>query len=166
MADRPRSSLSESQLTKQPNSRHCFVCGMSNPYGLALSFYEDREGQVVAELEVPDHYEGFPGVVHGGILASLLDEAASRAAMVEDHNRFFVTAKMTIRYRRPVPVGEPLRLVGGLIKGRGRITTATAKVVLQDGSVGAEAEATMVDHPEGNLDSGQLDALGWKVYPD
>ena len=166
MPDQSQSLKPASPLKKQPNSRHCFVCGLANRYGLALNFYEDGEGRVVTETEIPEHYQGFPGVVHGGILAAMLDEVAGRAAMVNDPNRFFMTAKMTVRYREPVPISEPLKLVGEMLKDRGRIYTASAQIILPNGSIGAEAEATMVEFPELSLENSRLEALGWKVYPD
>ena len=98
--------------TKQPNSKHCFVCGLDNPHGLQLTFYEHAGGEVVAEISVPARFQGYPGVVHGGIVAAILDEVAMRSAMVDDHLRFMVTAKMTLRYRKAIPVEQPLRLVG------------------------------------------------------
>ncbi len=166
MPNQSQAMKQASPLKKQPNSRNCFVCGLANRYGLAMSFYEDGDRRVVAEIEVPERYQGFPGVVHGGIQAAMLDEVAGRAAMVNDPNRFFMTAKMTVRYRRPVPVEEPLKLIGEIVKDRGRVYTANARILLPDGSVGAEAEATMVEFPEHPLEPSRLDALGWKIYPD
>ena len=73
---------------KQPNSRYCFVCGRENPYGLKMSFYEVEPGHALAEYTVPEHYQGYPGIVHGGIVATMLDETLGRAAMVGDQNHF------------------------------------------------------------------------------
>lgn len=153
-------------LTKQPNSKDCFVCGMENAHGLRLSFYQDDDGQVIAETVVPERFQGYPGVVHGGIVASILDEVAMRAAMVEDHNRFMVTARMTLRYRRQIPVEQPLTIVGRLERGAGSRKTARGELRLPDGSVGAEVEALMVRYPETLADEQKLERLGWKVYPD
>ena len=98
---------------KQPNSRHCFVCGVENPIGLHLKFYETAPGEVTADLNLPNIYQGYPGIVHGGIIAAMLDEAAGRAHMGPvEAPRFMFTAKLDVRYRKNVPVGQPLRLVG------------------------------------------------------
>lgn len=156
----------EPALRKQPNSRDCFVCGVENRYGLALSFYEPGPGQVVCEVRLPEQFQGFPGLAHGGVMAAMLDEAAMRAAMTEDHQRFMLTARMTIRYRKPVPVGAPLKLVGRLLKQSGRISTAQAELLLPDGSVGAEAEAALVDYPVRLTDAERMESLGWRVYPE
>jgi acyl-CoA thioesterase FadM len=89
-----------------------------------------------------------------------------RAAMAGDHQRFMLTARMTIHYRKPVPVGEPLELAGQLLKQSGRLSTAQAQLLLPDGSVAAEAEAVLVDYPDRLAEADRLQALGWKVYPD
>lgn len=153
-------------LLKQPNSRNCFVCGMENKNGLQLKFYQDEQGQVIAQTVVPERFQGYPGVVHGGVLASMLDEIAMRAAMVDDHNRFMVTARMTLRYRKQVPVGQPLTMVGRLERAGGAGSMARGEVRLPDGSVGAEVEALMVEYREPIAEAGNLERLGWKVYPD
>lgn len=155
-----------SHLTKQPNSKFCFVCGLENSHGLQLSFYQDQEGQVLCETVVPERFQGYPGVVHGGIVASILDEVAMRAAMVKDHNRFMVTARMTLRYRKQVPVEQPLTMVGRMQRSGGMGMRAYGEIRLPDGSVGAEVEALMVSYRGAINDAKTLEHLGWRVYPD
>ncbi len=154
------------KLTKQPNSKACFVCGVDNHHGLQIAFYHDESGTIFAETTVPDQFQGYPGTVHGGIVAALLDEVAMRAVMVEDLNDFKVTARMTLRYRKKVPTGEPLQMIGWIEREGGRAAKAAAEIRLPDGSVGAEAEALLVDYPDPFAEEGELDRLGWKVYPD
>ena len=151
---------------KQPNSAQCFVCGLQNPVGLRLAFYETGPDEVTATFTPPDHYQGFPGVLHGGIVAAALDEAGGRAAMVGDHSRFRMTAKMEVRYRRPTPVGQPLAVVARLLRDRGRLAVAHAEIRLPDGEVSAEADLTLADLPESYRMNGDLAALDWRVYPD
>ncbi len=95
-------------MRPQPTSRMCFVCGRENPCGLKLKFYEDPEnGTVQAEFVVLEMYQGYPGVVHGGVIAAILDEVAGRAVMLrKDHEAFMVTLRLTVRYRKPTPVGS------------------------------------------------------------
>ncbi|MCZ6529024.1 MAG: PaaI family thioesterase [Chloroflexi bacterium] len=151
---------------KQPNSKHCFVCGVENHQGLQLAFYHDESGTVYAEATVPDQFQGYPGTVHGGIVAALLDEVATRAAMVEDPNDFKVTASMTLRYRKKVPTGERLKMIGWIEREGGSALKAAAEIRLSDGSLGAEVKVLLVDYPEPFVEGGELDRLGWKVYPD
>jgi uncharacterized protein (TIGR00369 family) len=149
---------------QQPNSAWCFVCGLENPLGLKLVFYETGPDEVSATYSPPQHFQGFPSVLHGGIVASMLDEAGGRVVMIGDHYHFMMTAKLEIRYRQPTPLGQPLKVVGRLLKMRGRLATAHAEIRLSDGSVTAEAEITLADLPDDYRVGGDLEALGWRVY--
>ncbi len=152
--------------TKQPNSRHCFACGLENQIGLKLKFYETAPGEVTVNHVVPDEYQGYPGVVHGGVVAAMLDEVAGRTQMGGDPPRFMFTARLDIRYRHNVPTGQPLRMVGRAGKVKRRTATASAELFGPDGSLLAEAEALLVNVPEDVIDEVDLEQLGWKVYPD
>lgn len=151
---------------KQPNSRNCFVCGVENPHGLHLQFYDDGESTVYAEITVPERFQGYPGTVHGGIIASMLDEVVGRTLIAGDPNHFFVSAKLTVRYRKPVPIGQPLKLLGEILRTRGRTGVAKAVLRLPDGSIGAEVEAILIDAPFQITEAADFESLGWKVYPD
>jgi acyl-coenzyme A thioesterase PaaI-like protein len=154
---------------KQPNSRHCFVCGMENPVGLHLHIYEVEPGVVEAEYTAPEHFQGYPGVLHGGIVATLLDEISGRAHMGSDpaQPRFMFTGKMEVKYRRNVPVGKPLRIVGRAGRTRGRAAEAWSGIyAAATGELLAEGSATLINVPTGQFDTSQLDRLGWRVYPD
>ena len=151
---------------KQPNSAECFVCGVDNPFGLKLSFYDNGPGKVRCDYVVPEQFNGYPGVVHGGVVAAMLDETLARAFFSGDPERFMYTAKLITRYRKPVPTGKPIHLEGEVIKDRGRIGEARAKLYGPEGDLLAEAEGMMVNIPADVLPDGNMDALGWKVYPD
>ncbi len=149
----------------QPNSRHCFVCGLENPFGLHLRFYTTAPGEVRVDYTVPAHYQGYPGVVHGGVVAAMLDEATGRVFMGDpDAPRFMYTARLSIRYRKNVPVETPLKVVGRAGKNKGRTATASGAIYGPDGELLAEAEALLVDVPAGVVDTVDLEAIGWKVY--
>ena len=151
---------------KLPNSKNCFACGMENPIGLKLIMYGDPEtGQVICDYSVPKIYQSYPGIVHGGIVAALLDEVISRVTMVADHNRFMYTGKLTIRLRKHVPVEQPLHMVGSFIKDRGRSAEAEAKIFDPDGQLLAEGEALLVALDPEDLGA-DLKELGWKVYAE
>jgi acyl-coenzyme A thioesterase PaaI-like protein len=154
-------------LNLQPNSRHCFVCGLENPFGLHLRFYTTGPGEVSIEYTVPEHYQGYPGVVHGGIVAAMLDEATGRAFMGDPSApRFMYTARLNIRYRKNVPVGKRLKVVGRAGRNKSHTATAFGEIYGPDGELLAEAEALLVDVPAGVVDSVNLEELGWKVYED
>jgi acyl-coenzyme A thioesterase PaaI-like protein len=149
----------------QPNSSHCFVCGLDSPVGLKARFWDNGEDEVRAQYVIKEKYQGYPGIAHGGIVASLLDETAGRIVMIQNPDRFFMTAKFEIRYRQPVPTETVLLLVGTLLKDRGRLVQAHGEIRLPDGVVAAEADATLVEIPEDYVLDGDLEALGWRVYP-
>lgn len=150
----------------QPNSRHCFVCGLDNPFGLHLRFYTTAPGEVAVETTVPERFQGYPGVVHGGIIAAMLDEVTGRALMGDPHSpRFMYTARLDVHYRKNVPVGKPIRLVGKVGRVKNRSATASGFIYNQAGELLAEAEAVLVDIPQEVMDQTNLAELGWKVYP-
>jgi acyl-coenzyme A thioesterase PaaI-like protein len=151
---------------KQANSRHCFVCGVANPFGLHLTFYQVEPGQVEAEITLSEQFQGYPGVVHGGIVAAMLDEVTGRSHMGSQPPRFMYTARLEVRYRKTVPIGQPVRLVGIAGQSRGRTAAATGAIYNQEGVLLAEADAFLVDIPDDIIDNTNLEELGWKVYPD
>jgi acyl-coenzyme A thioesterase PaaI-like protein len=149
----------------QPNSNHCFVCGLSNPFGLHLRFFDTEPGVVTSEVVLPEQYQGYPGVVHGGIIAAMLDEAAGRSHMVGTQPRFMYTARLEVRYRRNVPIDQPLLLVGRAGESKRRTATATSAIYDAEKNLLAEADAVLVDIPQQVLDGIDPTALGWRVYP-
>lgn len=151
---------------RQPNSRYCFVCGLSNAFGLQLRFDLTAPDEVTCLYTVPERYQGFPGVVHGGIVAAMLDEVCGRAHMGIDPPRFMYTARLEVRYRKNVPVEQPLRIVGKALKSKSRTATSSGVIYGPQGEVLAEADALLVDVPQEFLQGADLEALGWKVYPD
>ncbi len=155
-------------LQLQPNSRHCFVCGLENPLGLKMRFFQAGPQRVVAYYTIPTDYQGYPGRAHGGVVAAMLDEVVGRCVMGTDpqHTRLFYTARLTLHYRRPVPVGQPLRLEGWAEKDRGRVLQARGAVFLEQGEAPlVEAEALLVAVPATEIQNMDMEALGWAIYP-
>jgi uncharacterized protein (TIGR00369 family) len=151
---------------KQPNSRMCFLCGRQNPVGLKLDFYEDLEtGQVQVEFTVPDEYQGYPGVVHGGIVAAVLDEVSGRAVMVRGSDEdLMATLKLTVRYRRPTPTETLLVAVGWVERTSGMGARVAGEIRLADGTVTAECEATIGNVPQEFRAGWEEEKQYWKVY--
>ena len=155
--------------TPQPNSQHCFVCGLANPLGLKLRFYQTAPGEIVSTMVLSDEYQSYPGVVHGGIIAAMLDEAGSRSQMINDpdrQGRFMFTANMHIRYRKNVPTGQELKLVGKAGTSKCRTAQARGEIYGPEGDLLAEAELVLVDIPDTYTQSAELELTGWKVYPE
>jgi uncharacterized protein (TIGR00369 family) len=150
----------------QANSKSCFVCGMSNPFGLKLRFYNTGNEEIEAKVVVPEQFQGYPGVVHGGIVAAILDEAAGRSLMGGNPPRFMYTARINVRYRKNVPTGQPLILVGKSTKNKARTATAVSAIYDSQGEILAEADALLVDVPKEMIRDVDLEKLGWKVYEE
>jgi uncharacterized protein (TIGR00369 family) len=150
-------------LKKQPNSDHCFICGRKNPHGLYMTFYDNGENEVYSEYSVSENYQSYPGIVHGGIIASMLDEAVGRVAMIDDHHHFMMTVRLEVKYRRPVPTETPIKIVGRIVKLDGRRGKAVGEIILPDGTVAAESSMTLADVPTKMLEGVDLDALGWRI---
>ncbi len=153
-------------MNKQANSRHCFVCGVENPFGLHLNFYEEEPGRVSAEIIVPEHFQGYPGVVHGGIIAAMLDEVSGRTMLRGDPPRWMVTAKLDIRYRKPVPTETKIYLEGRAKEDNGKVAVVTGTIFSADRTILAEAEAVMVNLPGKLAEQVAFGPEDWKVYPD
>lgn len=133
--------MSERARVNTVTDHGCFGCGERNPIGLKLAFFRDGDAVEAAFTPRPEH-EGYAGLVHGGIISALLDEAMSWAVIAS--GRLAVTAQMSLRFRRPVEVGTPVRVRGRVIEERGRIVEARGELVDSDGAVLAEASGTFV----------------------
>ena len=154
---------------KQANSRNCFICGVENPVGLHLHFYETEPGVIETEYTAPVHFEGFPGVLHGGIVAAIIDEVSGRAYMgnAPANPRFMFTGKLEIKYRKNVPIGKLLKIVGKVIENKGRIAKAWGGIYdVETGELLAEGTGMHINVPSDKFDMSKLEELGWKVYPD
>ncbi|MGC9520651.1 MAG: PaaI family thioesterase [Anaerolineae bacterium] len=133
--------------------------------GLHVQFYEDPEAQqVVVPLVIPDRYQGYPGIAHGGILATLLDETAGRALMmISEDDPFWVTAKLELRYRKPTPTETPLQVVGWVVNRRRRTAEVAGEIRLEDGTVTAEATALVVCPSAETLQQWEQEQQYWRV---
>jgi acyl-coenzyme A thioesterase PaaI-like protein len=161
------SSMTDSR--KQPNSRMCFICGLENPVGLHLHIYETQTGVVETTYMAPEHFQGYPGVLHGGIVGAIIDEISGRALMGSDpmNPRFMFTAKLEVRYRRNVPIGKQLRIIGKAVKSKARSAEAWAGIYdAETDELLAEGTTVLMNVPPGQFNSSKLDELGWKVYPE
>jgi uncharacterized protein (TIGR00369 family) len=115
----------------------CFACGAANPAGLHLEFEEGYE----TYFETRPEHTGYAGIVHGGLIATVLDEVAARYTWVRGEPA--VTAKMELRFRQPVRVGERLRVKCQLTGSKGRLTFAQTTAFNEQGELVAEAKVTL-----------------------
>jgi acyl-coenzyme A thioesterase PaaI-like protein len=127
-------------------ARQCFACGDDNPIGLHLDDIRRVGDQVRATLHPRPEYQSYPGVLHGGLSATALDEVMGYASILLA-GIWAATATMEVRYRTQVPYDAPLPLVAGLTDTRGRRVRAWARLHLPDDRVGVEATGLLVALP-------------------
>jgi uncharacterized protein (TIGR00369 family) len=132
-------------LTPLAHTAHnrCFGCGPANPTGLHLDFMLAEDKTVVCLVSIPDTFEGPRGYLHGGIIATLLDETMSKA--IRSHNLVAMTRHMEVDYRRPVPSAAPIRLEGRVYHHEGRKHWAEASILDQAGAVLAHSKGLFVE---------------------
>src|ERR1035441_5971489 len=123
----------------------CVVCGQDNPYGLRIQYVLGRDGAVTAEWRPTANWEGFEGIVHGGIISTVLDEAMSKAVAAMSYEA--LTGELKVRVRQHVAAGEKLRNPGwGVGKDKG-LFKAEATLTAADGSDRAHAWARFLALP-------------------
>lgn len=118
------------------DNHRCFACGMQNPDGLRIEWKVEGH-TMTGEFTPPPKYQGWEGIVHGGILATLLDEAMTRLSWIVFGGA--VTAEMTIRYVAPGIIGQKLIIKGEIVKDARRLVEARASIHNLDGTLIAHA---------------------------
>lgn len=132
-------------MIKQPGSKMCFVCGVDNSIGLHLDFWMEGD-QVWTDFTAQEQHQGWPGILHGGLIATLLDETMGRAAFLK--NLWMVSIKIDITYRKPVPIGQPLRVAAQIDDLRGSRMQTSGRILLPDGALAVEARGLYIRIPE------------------
>jgi uncharacterized protein (TIGR00369 family) len=120
----------------------CFACGRANPIGLKLQFRFEGE-DYVTEFEVKPEHQGWTGIVHGGLLATVLDEVMARLLWEKRLNA--ITGRLTVRYHRPLSIGDRVQVRGRVTKQRPPVVETTAEAVKDDGTVAANAVAVSME---------------------
>jgi uncharacterized protein (TIGR00369 family) len=126
-------------------SNRCFGCGPANTSGMHLEFFLAPDGSVVSLPVIPNAFDGHPGYLHGGVIATLLDEAMSKA--VRAQGRPSVTRKMEVDYLRPVPSGVHLRIEGRVIRNEHRKHWVEARILDVKGTVLAHGKGLFIEVP-------------------
>ncbi len=151
------------ELNDTTDYQLCFACGQRNPYGLQMTFRLEGE-TIVSDFTPKAEHQGFPGVIHGGIVAAVLDEALNRTSMITDSPGWSMTGKLEVRYRRYVPYGPLLRVRAALTQERGRLLKAVGTLTFADdeAKVLAEAEGTFMKLSQQMLDEVMQDYPGMR----
>lgn len=154
-------------VKKQPTSRMCFVCGESNPAGVHVRFYQQEDGSVLARFTGCNHHQGYPGRMHGGIITAVMDETMGRAIMTRyGDNIWGVTAELSVRFRKPVPLNVELTAVGRITEEKTRLFEGVGELYLPDGSVAVEASGKFVKMELSRIATFDPELEQWYVRPD
>lgn len=126
---------------QQHISKNCLVCGIENDFGLKTKFYETENKELIGIFTPHDKLQSYPGVLHGGISATILDETIGRAIMMYGgQSTFGVTIELNVKYKKPVPLGVELKVIGRITQDKGRIFEGTGELLLPSGEVAVSAE--------------------------
>ena len=149
---------------KQPNSKMCFVCGLKNLSGLRASFFELENGELLATFNAEDEHQSYPGVMHGGIAAAMLDETVGRAILIKHKEPVWgVTIEFSVRFKKAIPLEKTLRVIGRITRDSGRLFEGTGEILLPDGSVAAEGKGKYFKKPIEDIADFDFEAQEWRV---
>lgn len=128
-------------IEKQPNARMCFVCGIQNGHGLQSRFYVLENNELMALFSPQKQHQGYPGRLHGGLAATILDEAIGRAIMIHHSGDVWgVTVDFSVRYRKPIPLDQEVKVISRITSEKRRTFEGTGEIILADGSVAIEGK--------------------------
>ena len=148
----------------QPISRECLVCGTENALGIKARFFETVSKELIALFTLRDQHQSYPGIAHGGISATVLDEVIGRAIMIDhDHQTFGMTLDLQVRYRKPVPLGVELKVVGRIDADRGRLFEGSGELYLPDGSIAVEAHGKYMKRRIDQITAADFSETSWVV---
>ena len=132
---------------KQNNSRMCVICGDKNKFGMNGRFYDLENGDAVGIMNTKDCQQSYPGRVHGGMIAAVIDELIARAMWVSDPDAWGVTVDISVKYRKPVPTDSEIKAVGRVTKITHRSFEGEAEIYLEDGSLAATGHGKYLKIP-------------------
>jgi len=186
-----RPSTKRKTLAAQNISRMCLVCGADNPFGLRARFYEleapgtPADGraapagggaasaagrELLGVFTLREEHQSYPGRLHGGISSAILDETIGRAITIAHPGVWGVTAELTLRYRKPLPLTGEVRAVGRITRDTRRLFEGSGEILLEDGSVAVEASGKYLKMALGEITDDDFDQREWfadsRTLPD
>lgn len=153
-------------LRKMNNSDMCVVCGLKNGLSLGTKFYAVEGDLVVGLVTGQDVHQSYPNRMHGGLITALLDEVIGRAVNIPEPDAFGVTSEISVKFKKPVPLGEEIKVVGKLIRNTRLIFTAEGFIEDQAGNILATGSATYVKMSAERIAGKPMTAEQWFLVPD
>jgi uncharacterized protein (TIGR00369 family) len=148
-------------LNAQNVSRNCLVCGVDNALGLQARFYELDGGELLGAFSPREEHQSYPGRLHGGIASTILDETIGRAILLQEPGAWGVTAELSVRFRKPVPLEGEVRCVARITRDTRRLFEGTGELLLADGTVAVEARGRYLKMSLEEIAADGMDETEW-----
>lgn len=153
-------------VRKQYNSKLCFICGLKNNSGLKASFYETADGELIATFTPTEEHQSYPGRLHGGIASAILDETMGRAILVGREEEIWgITIDLNLSYKKPIPLGVELKVVGRITEENSRFFHGTGEIVLPGGEVAVVGKGKYLKAPLAKIADFDREENEWAVVP-
>ena len=137
------------------------VCGVENKFTLNSRFYELENKELAVVFRTEDWHQSYPGRLHGGIAAAVLDELIGRAMCVEEPGMWGVTVELNVKYRKPIPTGATLKAMARITENNRRIFEGTGELLLPDGDIAASAWGKYVKLPIEKISDKEFSEKEW-----
>jgi acyl-coenzyme A thioesterase PaaI-like protein len=124
------------------NDKHCFCCGKENDRGLKLEFTYHEKNSATTSLIIPEYFTGWENLTHGGLISMLLDETMAHACI--GSKLIGVTAELTVRFKKPLPVNTEIFVKGIMTEVKGRIALTAGEIKDVSGTVYATGKARFI----------------------
>lgn len=153
-------------IKKQNNSKRCIICGVENKLGLNASFYELENNELIAVCDTKDWHQSYPGRVHGGMAAAILDETIGRAVSISDDTVWGVTVSLDIKYKKPVPTDCTIKVVGRITKENRKLFEGSGEIILPNGDIAVTATGKYMKMPVEKITQDEFAEDEWIYIKD
>lgn len=137
------------------------VCGIENEFTLNSRFYELENGELAVTFRSEDWHQSYPGRVHGGIAAAVLDELIGRALCIEERGMWGVTVELSLKYKKPIPTEADLKAIARITKNSRKLFEGTGELILPDGTVAATAWGKYIKMPIEKISGREFSEKEW-----
>jgi len=137
------------------------VCGVENKFTLNSRFYELENGELAVAFRTEDWHQSYPGRIHGGIAAAVLDELIGRAMCIGEPDMWGVTVELNVKYKKPIPTEADLKAVARITKISRKLFEGTGEIMLPDGTVAASAWGKYMKMPIEKISSREFTENEW-----
>ncbi|NNK13652.1 MAG: PaaI family thioesterase [Desulfofustis sp.] len=152
---------------KQPNSKYCFVCGLENEFGLKSKFYEMENGELIARFFPAEVHQSYPGRLHGGVSAAILDEAIGRLTINHKGSGLWgVTLEFSMKFRKPVPLDKEVLVRAKITSENKRTFEGIAEIILADGTVAVEGKGRYLKMSLTTITEDDFEGEQWQVVDE